>query len=100
MPDGEQEDTPCDITGLTDNANQNHWPGSQDGNSTCHTNAHASVEDMLRDLQEGKKPGDDSLGTASDIALDQLHYKDFPALCRACAELTVKSKDKKLNVFF
>jgi hypothetical protein len=43
---------------------------------------------------------DDTLATASDTIFDRLHYKDFPALHRACTILTVKSKDKKINVIF
>jgi hypothetical protein len=59
-----------------------------------------TVEQMLRDLRAGQRPKDDTLSTSSDIALDQLHYKDFPALCRVWASLEIKSKDKKINVFF
>jgi len=37
---------------------------------------------------------------ASDAALDQLHYKNFPALRRVHAKLTIKSKDKKIDIIF
>ena len=40
------------------------------------------------------------MDTTSDLALNQLHYKDFPALRRAVAKLTVKSRNKTLDVFF
>ena len=36
----------------------------------------------------------------TDAFLNALSYKDFPELQRACAKLTVKSKDKLLDVFF
>ncbi|KAF7361462.1 RNF220 domain-containing protein [Mycena sanguinolenta] len=64
------------------------------------TAAQQKVAEMLQDLCADKTPKDDSLATASDLALDQLHYKDFPALRRARALLEIKSKDKKLDVFF
>ena len=54
---------------------------------------------MLRQLQEGPQPKDDSPETATDQYLNDLCYKDFPAL-RTRAKLTVKAKDKKLDVFF
>jgi hypothetical protein len=62
--------------------------------------ARQKVAEMLEDLRAGRTPKDDSLATASDLALDQLHYKDFPALRRARASLEVKSKDHKIDVFF
>jgi len=55
---------------------------------------------LLQKLQDGQKPQDDTPATASDTVLDRLHYKYFPALCRARAILTVKSKDKKIDVIF
>jgi hypothetical protein len=62
--------------------------------------AQRRVNELLQDLREGRKPQDNSPDTASDTALDQLHYKDFPALRWICASLTVKSKDKKIDVLF
>ena len=55
---------------------------------------------MLMDIREGRKPHDDGMDTSSDLALNQLHYKDFPALRQAVKKLTVKNRDKKLVVFF
>jgi hypothetical protein len=62
--------------------------------------ARRKVDNMLKDIREGRKPRDGSLETTTDLSLNQLHFKDFPALRRAVAKLTVKSKDQKLDVFF
>jgi hypothetical protein len=62
--------------------------------------AYDLINELLQELKEGRKPGDDTAPTESDIILDQLNYKDLPKLRRACAALTVKSKDKKLDVLF
>jgi hypothetical protein len=62
--------------------------------------ARQQVEAMLKDIREGRKPQDNGMDTTSDLALNQLHYKDFPALRRAVEKLTMKSRDKKLDVFF
>jgi hypothetical protein len=62
--------------------------------------AHGKVEELLQELCEGRKPKDNSPATASDTALNQLHYKDFPALQHAHASLTVNSKNKKIDVLF
>lgn len=43
---------------------------------------------------------DNSPPTESDTVLDQLNYKDLPNLRHAREELSVKAKDKKLDVFF
>lgn len=61
---------------------------------------HARVQQLLDDLQEGRKPHDDSEQTQMDQTLDRMNYQDFPALRRAKAALTVKAKDKKLDVVF
>lgn len=53
---------------------------------------------MLKDLRDGKTPHDRSEETSTDRALNQLNYKNFPALRRALAKLTLKSKDKKVDV--
>ena len=55
---------------------------------------------MLQQLREGHRPKDNSPETVTDQYLNGLCYKDFPALRRARAKLTVKAKDKKLDVFF
>ena len=62
--------------------------------------AEDQVAELLKQLREGHCPKDDSPETATDQLLDGLCYKDFPALRRARARLTVKGKDKKLDVFF
>jgi hypothetical protein len=54
---------------------------------------------MLKDLCDGKTPHDGTEDTLTERALNQLNYKNFPTLCRALAKLTVKSKDKKIDVF-
>jgi len=38
------------------------------------------INAMLKDIHEGQKPQDNDTDTASDLALNQLHYKDFPTL--------------------
>ncbi|KIJ55780.1 hypothetical protein M422DRAFT_240405 [Sphaerobolus stellatus SS14] len=53
-----------------------------------------AVEEMLKNLK------DNSASTASDAALDALCWIDFPALHQACMALTIKSKDKKIDVVF
>jgi hypothetical protein len=58
------------------------------------------VKELLQELREGRKPKDNSPPTASDTALDQLHYKDFPALRRARTSLTVNSKNTKIDMLF
>ena len=62
--------------------------------------ARKEVEKLLRQLRKGQRPHDDSPETTTDEILNALSHKDFPALCRARAKLTVKAKDKKLDVFF
>lgn len=62
--------------------------------------ARERVEELLRQLREGRRPHDDSPDTEADQILNGLCYKDFPSLRRARAKLTVKAKDKKLDVFF
>ena len=58
------------------------------------------VEKLLWQLRNGQCPHDDSPETATDEILNALSNKDFPALLCAQAKLTVKAKDKKLDVFF
>jgi len=58
------------------------------------------VAELLQQLRNGQRPRDDSPETTTDQLLNGLCYKDFPALRRAKARLTLKSKDKKLDVFF
>jgi hypothetical protein len=65
----------------------NTGPGTaQDANKETERNAPVAldarqqVEAMLKDIREGRKPQDNSMDTTSDLALNQLHYKDLPAL--------------------
>ncbi|KAJ6533347.1 hypothetical protein DFH09DRAFT_932858, partial [Mycena vulgaris] len=52
----------------------------------------------LRERLEGLE--DPSPESGMDRTLNQLNYIHFPPLCHAIASLTVKSKDKNLDVFF
>ena len=58
------------------------------------------VKELLNDLRNGKRPNDDSEETPIDVALNSINYENFPALRRACAKLSVKARDHKLNVTF
>jgi hypothetical protein len=62
--------------------------------------ARERIRELLEDLRQKKHPSDDGLDCAADPHLSVLSYKDFPILRRARAQLTVKGKDKKLDVFF
>jgi hypothetical protein len=62
--------------------------------------AREQVKKLLQELREGRRPHDDSPETATDQILNGLCYKDFPGLRCARAKLTIKAKDKKLDVFF
>ncbi|KAF8512158.1 hypothetical protein BU17DRAFT_96555 [Hysterangium stoloniferum] len=54
---------------------------------------HEKLQDMLCSY------GDYSIESSSDIAVGSMDYCDFPALQQACAKLTVKDKDPKVDVF-
>jgi hypothetical protein len=79
-------------------------PSLESSNSTpdrlLYQEAQEKVVELMKELRQGRCPQDDSPETVSDQLLDGLCYKDFPRLRHACAELKVKSKDKKLDVFF
>jgi len=62
--------------------------------------AHVRLKELLEGIQNGTALADPSPESVTDRTLKQLNYKDFPALRRAVAALTVKSKDKSLDVFF
>ena len=62
--------------------------------------AQKQVEILLQQLWEGQHPQDDGTETVSDQFLNGLCYKEFPALCHAWAKLSIKAKDKKLDVLF
>lgn len=55
---------------------------------------------MLQQLREGRHPRDDSPEIICDQVLNGLCYKDFPHLCCTKVKLTLKAKDKKLDIFF
>jgi hypothetical protein len=65
---------------------------------------HQSAQEHFLKLLEGVRkeefPKDNSLETQMDELLNQLSHKDFPQLHQARATLTIKSKDKKIDVFF
>lgn len=62
-----------------------------DGSAAAEVREKAKV--LLQDLHKGRHPKDNSPETTTDQFLNGLSYKDFPALCRAQAKLTVKAKD-------
>ncbi|KAF7330951.1 hypothetical protein MVEN_02435000 [Mycena venus] len=62
--------------------------------------AHVHLKELLEAIQDGSQILDPTPETATDHSLNQLNHKDFPTLRRAAASLSVKSKDKKLDVFF
>lgn len=62
--------------------------------------AKEKVAELLQQIRNGRRPHDDSPETTTDQLLNGLCYKDFPALRRAKVRLTLKSKDRKLDVFF
>src|SRR5882762_10747847 len=55
---------------------------------------------MIEQLCDGIRPCDDGTETMSDAELNKLSYLDFEGLRKACAKLTVLSKDKKPDVVF
>ncbi len=62
--------------------------------------AHIRLKEMLEAIHNNDGPFNNSLKTASDRALNQLHYRDFAALRRAAAHLEMESKCKKHNLVF
>lgn len=88
------ETTPCEVTAEV--------PSLGKGDAQAHSKqdqAAKVVEEMLRDLREGKTPQDNTEETATDRLLDQMSYQDFPCLRKAMAKLNVLIKDKKLDIF-
>ena len=55
---------------------------------------------LLLPLREGRCPHNNSPETTTDDIFNRMSHTDSPALHCAQAKLTVKSKDKKLDVFF
>jgi hypothetical protein len=62
--------------------------------------ARRMVKEMLEDLRNGRKPADDVVDEESDVDRALAHIRDFAALRHACAKLSVRAKDPKLDVFF
>jgi len=62
--------------------------------------ARKKIEELLQQVREGQRPRDDSHETATDQLLNKLCYKDFEALRRARAKLTIKAKDRNIDVIF
>lgn len=58
------------------------------------------IRELLEALKQKQRPKDDSPETQTDIQLNGLSYKDFSQLRQARASLTIKEKDKLLDVFF
>lgn len=58
------------------------------------------MQQMVKDLRDGVQPKDDGTETMLDAELNKMSYLDFEGLHKACARLTVKSKDKMLDVVF
>ncbi|KAJ7660880.1 hypothetical protein DFH06DRAFT_1296923 [Mycena polygramma] len=61
---------------------------------------HVRLKELLDAIQNGTSLSDPTPETDTDRSLNQLNFKNFPALRRAAASLSVKSKDKKLDTFF
>lgn len=62
--------------------------------------ARNAVESFLCNVRAGLLPKDFSEMTATDVALESLTYKHLPALRRARAALSVKMKDKTIDLVF
>jgi hypothetical protein len=73
--DGEAPSQHHDNTETAQDANE-----KTESNAPVALDARQQVEAMLKDIREGQKPQDNSMDTTSDLALNQLHYKDFPTL--------------------
>lgn len=79
-------------------------PASVSADGIQDTSKSASAQGRVRELLENMKnkhlPLDTAPKNQTDKFLNALSYKDFPELRRARAKLTIKSKDKLLDVFF
>ena len=62
--------------------------------------AQEAVRELLHNLWQGHSPKDNSPETSTDQLLNRLSYKDFPGLQCAHTKLTLKSKEKILDIFF
>ncbi len=61
---------------------------------------HIKLQHMLEALRRDSDFDDPSPEQETDRILDRFTYKDFPVLRRARASLSIKAKDKKLDVVF
>ncbi|KAJ6476600.1 hypothetical protein DFH09DRAFT_1108821 [Mycena vulgaris] len=99
-PDSDSEVEPevltLDFNSLSDPVDENNTPDCMDPVNL----AHVRLRGLLESVGHGNIPSDPTPESTSDMALNKLNYKDFPALRRAVASLTHKSKDKTIDVFF
>ncbi|KAJ7237080.1 hypothetical protein C8J57DRAFT_1529611 [Mycena rebaudengoi] len=93
----EDEDEPGTPSAVSQSAEQS--PETPDCMDPVNV-AHVHLKELLEAMQDGSQILDPTPETATDRSLNQLNHKDFPSLRRAAASLSVKSKDKKLDVFF
>lgn len=75
-------------------------PTLPNSNETSAKSLKDRVQGLLEDLKHKRIQKDISPDSQIDTQLNRLLYKDFPKLQQARTELTVKSKDKVLDVFF
>ena len=74
--------------------------GESEASSQSAVQMTREMQQMVKDLRDGVQPKDDGTETTLDAELNKMSYPDFEGLCKACAKLTVKSKDKMLDVVF
>jgi hypothetical protein len=58
------------------------------------------VEDLLQEMRKEKHHQENISETLTDVLLNGLSHKDFPALRRARVWLNLESRNKKIDVFF
>jgi len=76
----------CQVSGTDSSGNESESDTGSEGD--------IATQKLLQNLQEHTKE------TATDAALCTMMWRNFPAIHRAQAKLTVASKDKKLNIFY
>ena len=75
--------------------------GTADAQAGCNAQlGQDQAEQMIEQLCNGILPHNDHTETMSNAELNKLSYLDFEGLHKACAKLTVLSKDKNLDVMF
>jgi hypothetical protein len=62
--------------------------------------AHVHLKALLEGISNDTLPSDNSPEGGSEIALNKLNYRNFPALRRAAARLELESKNKNHDVVF